>query len=385
MHVRRSLLILALCTVLPLGAPLAGQAPGTLASPDQVIKLVRDRLAPDHRLTVFDVAITGTAQTPVATGEVESVEAHDAVLQALKTAAGLPMVDHIVVLPDASLGATTRAIVRVSVANVKSKPSHQADMASQAVMGWTARVLKKQSGWYLVHTEPDNYLGWIEELQLTLVNENGITAWTTAPRVIVVSPITSVRERATSDSTPVTDVVIGSLLRSDGREGSWTRVMLPDGRRGYLRDGEAVELESWKAALQPTAANVELTALQFMGIPYLWGGTSSKGFDCSGFTKTVLRMNGIELPRDADQQAQTGMEVPIGNGLDQLQKGDLLFFGTRAAGDRPERITHVGIYVGAGEFLHASGLVRRNSLLPSSPIYSESHRGRLLRARRVLK
>jgi cell wall-associated NlpC family hydrolase len=212
-----------------------------------------------------------------------------------------------------------------------------------------------------------------------------LKAWTANPRVIITAPVSVVRERAATGATPVTDVVIGGLLRTEGAEGAWIKVALPDGRRGYIKSEDTQGFEAWTAATHPVAGNIEKTALQFMGTPYLWGGTSSKGFDCSGYVKTVLRLNGMEMPRDTDQQAEQGTAVSIDSGFDQLRKGDLLFFGTRAAAGRLERISHVGIYVGDGEFLHASGLVRRNSLLPTSPIYSESLRNRLLRVRRVLK
>jgi cell wall-associated NlpC family hydrolase len=178
--------------------------------------------------------------------------------------------------------------------------------------------------------------------------------------------------------------VTGAVFRATGREGEWTAVSLADGRQGFVPSVQVEPFDAWKAGRRPTPDNVERAAQLFMGVPYLWGGTSSKGFDCSGYTKTVLRMNGIDLPRDADQQGDAGTAVPIDDQLSAVRKGDLLFFGSKATADRPERITHVAIYVGNGEFLHASGLVRRNSLFPASPIYSESLRARLLRIRRVL-
>ena len=169
----RFALLLALASTAVIGAQTPPAVPGV----DEALKPVRERFAPDRRLAVFDVAVEKTAQGLTVTGEVESAEAKAAAIQALKAAGHADLTDRIAVLPDAALAGATRGIVRVSVANVKSKPSHPAEMATQAVMGWTVRILKKQSGWYYVHTEPDNYLGWIEELQLAQITEDAATAW----------------------------------------------------------------------------------------------------------------------------------------------------------------------------------------------------------------
>lgn len=375
---------LALLIAVILAATPGAQTPQAVPGVDDALKPVRERFAPDRRLAVFDIAVEKTAQGLTVTGDVESAEAKAAAIQALKATGHADLTDRIAVLPDPALAGGTRGIVRVSVANVKSRPSHPAEMATQAMMGWTVRILKKQSGWYYVHTDPDNYLGWIEELQIAQVTEDAATEWTLGGRLVVTAPIAYVREAPADDATPVSDVVMGSLLRRVSADGGWTQVELPDARRGYLRVSSVADYAEFCATRKPTADGVESTAKLFMGVPYLWGGTSSKGFDCSGYAKTVLRMNGIELPRDTDQQAREGTEVPVDDTMSQLKKGDLLFFGTKAAADRPERISHVGIYAGRGEFLHASGLVRRNSLLPASPFYSESLRHRLLRVRRVL-
>ena len=121
-----------------------------------------------------------------------------------------------------------------------------------------------------------------------------------------------------------------------------------------------------------------------MGLPYLWGGTSMKGVDCSGFTKTVYLMNGLVLPRDASQQVHIGEEVDTKAGWHHLQPGDLLFFGSPAKEGQPERVVHVGMWIGGNnEFIHSAGMVHISSLNPQAPNYDEGEHKRFLRAKRI--
>jgi cell wall-associated NlpC family hydrolase len=124
--------------------------------------------------------------------------------------------------------------------------------------------------------------------------------------------------------------------------------------------------------------------LELKGIPYSWGGTSVKGMDCSGYTKTVFLKNGIILRRDASQQAQTGIPVDISSGYGQLRPGDLMFFGKKATDETSERIRHVAIYIGNKEFIHASGYIKINSLDPNQPNYDEGNTREFVRASRVI-
>jgi cell wall-associated NlpC family hydrolase len=186
------------------------------------------------------------------------------------------------------------------------------------------------------------------------------------------------------DSQRVSDLVFGDVLAVQGASERYYQVAYPDGRIAYVLRSQARPFADWKASIQLTEESIIKAALSLQGIPYVWGGTSEKGMDCSGFSKTVYFKHGITLLRNASQQAKTGTPVDISAGYDNLRPGDLLFFGKPATEEKKERVRHVAIYKGNKEFIHAAGYVRINSLDPDSPIYDEGNTKELLRANRIL-
>jgi gamma-D-glutamyl-L-lysine dipeptidyl-peptidase len=349
-----------------------------------VVERVRQNYAPDRRTAVFDITWDRSGKKLVFRGEVDNAAAKEALLSAVAEFDLPAAIDSIKVLPDPGLGENWFAIINVSVGNVRSNPRHTSELVTQVLMGMQVKLLKRQGGWYYIQT-PDSYLGWIDSSTLHLTSREGIEEWENSSRIIVTQHYGIVREQPASGALPVSNAVIGSRMRTTGRSGAWYAVELPDGRTGYIERSIAQDYSTWSRSRELTGENIELTAKMFLGIPYLWGGTSVKGFDCSGFTKTVFWLNGMDLTRDASQQILLGEEVETGERFENLRKGDLLFFGQKADENRPERIVHVGIYLGNGEFIHASGDVHINSLLAAAPNYNEYELNRFVRAKRLIE
>jgi len=348
------------------------------------VKAVRDQFAPDRRVAVFDVQPEQSAIGLILRGEVDNPEARTAVVQAVGKLGLGTVLDSIRVLPDTALGELTYGIVVLSVGNVRSKPGEAEELSTQVLMGSVVKVLKKPMGGYYYVQMPDKYLGWLDRAAFQLTTRSVVNAWAAARKVIVTGYFGMVREQPEAGALPLCDVVAGCVLRTSGAQGAWTAVELADGRKGYLESSLVEEYDTWKRTRSLTGDNIEKTAKMFLGIPYLWGGTSCKGMDCSGFVKTVYRLNGMELNRDASQQAAMGVDANPGVNFESLQKGDLLFFGQKASAEKAERITHVGIYLEKRQFIHSSGRVRLSSFDPSSPLYEESLLKRFVRARRVI-
>ncbi len=349
---------------------------------DGTLDGIRELFRPDKRTAIFDVTSHITAGTLVLRGETSAPHARDSALAAAR-ATGLRVIDSIVTLPHPALGDSTYGIVVVSVGNVRSRPGHSEELSTQVTMGLVVRLLKRGPGHYLVQSH-DQYLGWLEPDAFQRTSRRGVEAWNRSPRVVVTEYFDVIRTRPDRSSLPVSDVVIGNVLRSGIVTGEWQEVILADGRSGYLPSSAVLDYRVWGETRNLTGENIASTSTLFLGVPYLWGGTSSKGMDCSGFTKTVFRLNGLELSRDASQQVLMGRDVDPGSKFENLLKGDLLFFGRAAERGRPEKIVHVAIYLEDGLFIHSSGRVRFGSFDPASPYYDHYNLNRFVRARRII-
>jgi hypothetical protein len=321
----------------------SAQTEGTKMIAD-LLKEARQQFAPDRRTVVFDIQSETRTDGVVLTGEIQSIEMKRALLAFLKDRGVSGVTDSISALPQAALGEKTRGIISLSVANIRYKPDHPAEMATQALLGTPVKILKKEHGWLFIQT-PDDYLGWSDD-DIQLMTPAEYAAWTVRPKVIITAEFSSVREAATPGSQQVSDVVAGCIMALKSDAGTHFEVEYPDGRTGFISKSEAELLSEYLVRAKATQESIVATAKRFFGIPYFWGGTSAKALDCSGFTKTVYYLNGIQLPRDASQQVLVGEPIDTTGGIN-LQPGDLLFFGSKPRGDRRERVTHVAISIGA--------------------------------------
>jgi cell wall-associated NlpC family hydrolase len=349
---------------------------------DALLSEARTKFAPDLRTAVFDVKGTASGKTLTFTGDIQDAGMKEQLLRFLRGKGGYTIIDSIAALPAQPVGEKIFGVIDVSVANLRTGPEHPAEMASQAILGTPVKILKKKGGWYLVQT-PDEYLGWTDD-RLVRMTVDRYDAWAHLPKLIVTAEVTWVRTARNRTSQPVSDVVAGSLLALKESSGAFYEVEYPDGRTGFIAKDQAELFEAWLAEAKDTPERIVATAKQFFGVPYLWGGTSSKGMDCSGFTKTVYYLNGVLLPRDADQQAAIGDSVVIPEGSMDLKPGDLLFFGSHAGAGKPEHITHVAISLGGRRFIHSSADVHFNSLDPADSDYSDFRTVSFLRAQRII-
>lgn len=360
------------------GASLLLSLSGLAQTPAEVIGSVRQQFAPDKRTAIFEATL---AETGVLRGKTNLPEAREALIQKLN-AAKVAFTDSLRLLPAADLGAETFGVVRVSVGNVRSAPEHSAELATQALLGMPLKVLERSGEWFQVQT-PDQYIAWLDHGAFQRLDRAGLDRWQQARKLIVTVNQTTGFAEPKPGSLPVSDLVAGDLLQFLGEKSGYFEAGYPDGRRAFVAKTDAQPYEAWLAGLKPTETSLVETGRRFMGLPYLWGGTSSKGVDCSGFTKTVYLLNGFTLPRDASQQALTGEPIDTSTGFDNLRPGDLLFFGKKRE-DGTDRVVHVAMWVGNGQFIHASSLVQINSMDPAAPDFDAYNRGRFLFAKRLL-
>lgn len=330
------------------------------------------------------------------------------------------------------------AVVELSSIYMRQQPDYESALETQELMGTVVEIVGEQGYWREI-VSPQPYRAWATEKGLVEMSEEEIEAYMKAPKVMFAELYGHVYMEPSFKAATLCDLVGGDILRparycadtglhahsgkadegrarKDGTElrlkGRWTEVMLPSGKRGYVPTDELKPHSGFTSVAQgegnaesidiETTEEIIAEAHKLLGSPYLWGGMSAKGVDCSGLVRISHIMNGILLPRNASQQINCGERVEMdidsrfwdetlrmqGSAKDKwnpefhlemlkriknLRRGDLVFFGTPASepGKKP-RITHVGIYLGEGRIIHSSHMVRINSLIPGDPDYYEN-------------
>ena len=315
-----------------------------------------------------------------------------------------------VVIAATAAGQTKRmAVTALSENMMRAMPDYESALETQSLMGTIVEIVGEQGYWRQVVT-PEPYTAWCTDLGLVEMTQEEIDQYKAAPKYICTAQHSGVYATQSRQAARLSDLSMGCLVRvayTDGKKpkpsvkSKWAEVVLPDGRKGWTPQEDLAEFEKWAGKQSLTQEHIINTALQFEGTPYLWGGASSKGLDCSGLVRLTFFMNGYLLPRNASQQINYGREIVMeaNHAITQdkgdafkdemikrtkhIQKGDLVFFGTPDTFIKKGKITHVGLYIGDGRIIHASHKVRINSLIPGEPDYYEnSHK--LVAARRFI-
>ena len=261
-----------------------------------------------------------------------------------------------------------------SVADVRRESAHSAELCTQLIMGEAAHLLKTEGDWHLVCLG-DGYHGWIRSWYVHETDAGEVAAYGNGARTLVTANVGYILSAPDEKSLPVSEAVAGTRLIAAPASGSFRAVALPGGRSGFMREEFCADVD---ARLEPDRERLVQRSMRFLGIPYLWGGTTPKGFDCSGLVQRVFLMEGVALPRDSDRQALVGAFIPR-ESIESVAPGDLLFFGEGG------KVGHVAIGMGNARFIHAYGEVRINSLLAGDDRYDERFAKIFLFARAVLR
>jgi hypothetical protein len=257
----------------------------------------------------------------------------------------------LILLSRSALAKNEIPVVVVPVANMYSKPTDKADVVSQAIYASNVKLLEARGEWSRIETA-DHYRGWTPSRYLRIIlTGNG---YATAGSIVQVESLFAnvYSEPDVTKHRPVVTIPFevklevveenATLKGTQGTPQGWIHVRLPVLTNAWIQAGD-VAMDPMPVSI---GQSIEL-AKRFVGLPYLWGGRSSFGFDCSGFTQMLVRARGIEMPRDADKQAAWSGVARVER--KDLEPGDLLFFGSSA-----KDITHTGMYIGDGQFIHDS-------------------------------
>jgi hypothetical protein len=254
-----------------------------------------------------------------------------------------------------SRNSLNHGVVTISALDVRRHPEHASEMRNQLLLGETVRILKsvERGKWLQIRSLEDGYEGWIRSWGVVAASAERASVWRRKARTRVSALFVEAR------AEPGRGGLVGPLFWQSrfiaGRPvRGHRRVEFPDGRRGWVPSD---------ALAGSASCDLHDRVLSLLGVPYLWGGRTPAGLDCSGFTQLLLFEQGVSIPRDADQQHRACRPVPS---PDDARAGDLIFFS-----EPGRKVSHVGIWLGDGVFAHARGQVRIGSIHRRNPFYDK--------------
>ncbi len=227
-------------------------------------------------------------------------------------------------------------VCNMSIVPARKEASHRSEMVTQLLLGETFRIIEEQEDWVKIETSFDTYECWISNKQFNYIREEDVLG--SASSTNLVSDLVSVVHQKETNTNVA--IVAGTVLPKFGN-GNFKIA-----NTEFSFEGKPLIFPKQKIDVK----DLTQTALNYLNAPYLWGGRSIFGIDCSGFTQMVFKLNGFQLPRDAYQQAEIGDSL---NFVEEAQAGDLAFFDNEEG-----RIIHVGLILDNQQIIHAHGCVR---------------------------
>ncbi|MDO8587396.1 MAG: C40 family peptidase [Armatimonadota bacterium] len=249
--------------------------------------------------------------------------------------------------------ASGSVVIAKNVADMRASPDRSSELVSQAVLGQVVLTYDETPGWFRIRTS-DEYSGWVES-RWTVADIRG-RGYASSGKIARISNLyAELLTWPDPAADIITKAVVGTELETAEIREDWVIVRLPDGKPGAVKRFavELLDRAVFPLPLSPTGSEIAATAKRFIGVPYLWGGVTAFGLDCSGLAQLVHKLHGVFLPRDSYLQA----ECNLFNELDEeaLQPGDLLFFGNPGGSIAGRSITHVAIALGPDKFIHSAG------------------------------